>query len=896
MEPRLMIVDGNSIINRAYYGIRMLSTKDNVPTNAVYGFLNIWFKYIEELDPAYVCVAFDLAAPTFRHKQYEAYKATRKGMPEELAVQMPILKEVLAAMNVAMLECEEYEADDIIGTVARICGEEGLECDIVTGDKDDLQLATETTKIYLTTTSRGLTQTTVYDAAAVKQRYGVTPEEFIDVKALMGDSSDNIPGVPGIGEKTALSLIANNGSIETIYENLAGCGAKGAALKKLEDGRDLAFLSKQLATIDTHAPVEFATGAVRREDMDSAALYEILNRLEFKSLISRLGLTGQEADEAEALPAKDAFEGMPCRLIADGAALAEFAEKIASAQSFTYRMYCYGGQLAGIAVATAQDAAFAAAGLALTQEQIAQAVGPLFADASIAKVGHGVKDDIVMLHSFGYAYEGLAFDTAIGAYILEPQRTSYPLWELAESMLGIPLQNGEEFLGKGAKEISIADADAEAAAQFACREAYAVAMLQEYLSGQLQNNGQCYLYGEVELPLVKTLADMQILGVAVDGQSLAKFNAELSARIEQLSAQIYDLVGYEFNINSTKQLGEALFDKLGLPAVKKTKTGYSTDSTVLEKLRGVHPVIELLSEYRLTSKIKSTYGDGLLAVINPNTGRIHSSFNQTVTVTGRISSTEPNMQNIPVRHPLGREIRKMFVAGGEDLYLVDADYSQIELRILAHISGDEVMKQAFLDGVDIHTVTASQVLHIPPEEVTAAQRGAAKAVNFGIVYGIGEFSLSQDLGISVGEAKQYIQGYLEHYSGVRAYMERIKAEAKEQGYVTTLMGRRRYIPELSSSNHNLRAFGERVALNTPIQGTAADIIKLAMVRVHRRLREEGFAARLILQVHDELIVESPAGELERVRELLKYEMEHAMELSVPLVAEEHVGKSWYDAK
>lgn len=896
MQQRLMIVDGNSIINRAFYGIRTLSTKDNVPTNAVYGFLNIWYKYIEELDPTYVCVAFDLAGPTFRHRQFDAYKATRKGMPDDLALQMPILKEVLSAMGVKMLACEGYEADDIIGTVARLCEEQGLECDIVTGDKDDLQLATDNTKIYLTTTSRGLTQTAVYDAAAVKERYGVTPTEFIDVKALMGDSSDNIPGVAGIGEKTALTLIANNGSIEAIYDNLHGCGAKGAALGKLEAGRDMAFLSKRLATIDTHSPIEFSIEDALRQPQDDAALYEILSRLEFKSLIGRLNLRATTAKAGEHSKDAEPFQDCVCQLVEDAEGLEVLARDIREVGSFCYRMYTCGGQLAGISIAVGKKAVFVPVGLLLAQDTIVEVLGPVFAEKGIRKIGHGVKDDIVLLNGFGISYENLDFDTAIGAYILEPSRTGYLLWELCESMLGITLQSGEELLGRGAKSTSIADADPQAATQYACREALAVGLLREYISEELKKNDQCYLYDEVELPLVKTLADMQIAGIAVDRDSLTEFNRKLTERTAELTKLIYEEVGYEFNVNSTKQLGEALFDKLGLPVVKKTKTGYSTDSAVLEKLRGVHPVIELLSEYRLTSKIKSTYGDGLLAVINPNSGRIHSSFHQTVTVTGRISSTEPNMQNIPVRHPLGREIRRMFVAGGEDLFLVDADYSQIELRILAHIADDAVMKQAFLDNVDIHTVTASQVLHIEPEEVTAAQRSAAKAVNFGIVYGIGEFSLAQDLGIGVGEAKQYIRGYLEHYSGVRAYMERIKAEAKEQGYVTTLMGRRRYIPELTSSNHNMRAFGERVALNTPIQGSAADIIKLAMVRVHRRLREEKFRARLILQVHDELIVETPKEELERVCDLLKFEMEHAMQLSVPLLAEEKWGKSWYETK
>lgn len=898
MAGRLMIVDGNSIVNRAFYGIRMLTTKDNVPTNAVYGFLNILLKYLDELDPSYVCVAFDTPAPTFRHQKFADYKATRKGMPDELAVQMPILKQVLSAMNIAMLELDGYEADDIIGTVAERCVQAGIECNIVTGDKDDLQLASQSTKIYLTTTRQGRTQTDVYNAAAVEERFGITPQQMIDVKALMGDPSDNVPGVMGIGEKTALALITKNKSIEAVYENLQDCGIKGAALKKLEAGKEMAFLSKQLVTIDKNVPIEFSFESVRRKPYDGPRLFRELSALEFKSIIQRLNLAPDEPagqggqDGAES----DPFENRVCELIESERELLELAKKISAAGEFTYRIYSHGGQLSAVAVAAGEYAALAVVGLALSVQAILDILGPLFADKTIKKTGHGLREDIVLLNGYGVKLDGISFDTAIGAYILDPSRANYSLSELADFMLGIRLKSESDVLGKGAKAASIADIDSKTALKFACREAFVVDFLREAIREELKTNQQEYLYYEVEMPLIQTLADMQIAGIAVDRERLWQFAGELSERIEKISAQIYSLAGYEFNINSTKQLGEVLFEKLGLPVIKRTKTGYSTDSAVLEKLKGSHPVIELLLEYRLISKIKSTYADGLLNVINPDTGRIHSSFHQTVTVTGRISSTEPNMQNIPVRHPLGREIRRMFVAGGEDTFLVDADYSQIELRILAHISGDPAMRKAFLRGDDIHTITASQVLNIAPEDVTPQQRDAAKAVNFGIVYGIGEFSLSKDLGISVSEARAYIDSYLGHYSGVREYMARIKQQAKETGYVTTLLGRRRYIPELRSSNHNLRAFGERVALNTPIQGSAADIIKLAMVRVHRRLSEGGYRSRLVLQVHDELIVEAHKDELDEVCAILKHEMEHAIELDVPLVVDQKWGKSWYDAK
>ena len=893
MAQTLMILDGNSIINRAYYGIRPLSTKDGVPTNAIYGFLNILLKYIDELSPAYLCAAFDLPAPTFRHRRFADYKAQRKGMPDELAAQLPLLKEVLSAMRIPMLELAGYEADDIIGTVSRLCEAQSVSCAIITGDKDDLQLASDLTKIYLTTTSQGLTRTQVYDRAAVVEKYGVTPQEFIDVKALMGDSSDNIPGVAGIGEKTALSLIEKNKSIEAIYRDLAACGAKGAVLTRLENGRDSAFLSKELATIDRHVPLSFSLEDALRAEPDADRLSALFGRLEFQSFIKKLSLPQSVCDSgaAASLPPIKSMQ-----LAADAAQLSAFCARARQEQALSYRLYWDEGHILAIAAVAADEALYAPTGLFLSEDAILQAFGPLFADTSIKKVGHNVKDDIVQLHHLGVTYTGLDFDTAIAAYILDPSRTDYPIDALAASMLALTLTSGQELLGKGRSACRITDIDEQAAMRFAIDEVRAVLALRSYMEAQLEVYGQSELYRKIELPLVSALADMQIAGVAVNREKLGAFNAMLADRLDVLTAEITELVGYSFNINSTRQLSEALFGKLGLHPVKKTKTGYSTDSAVLEKLRGVHPVIELLIEYRLVSKIKSTYGDGLLSVIDARTGRIHSSFNQTVTVTGRISSTEPNLQNIPVRHPLGREIRRMFVAGGEDMFLIDADYSQIELRILAHVAHDDNMKAAFAEGVDIHTMTASQVLHIQPDQVTAEERGRAKAVNFGIVYGIGEFSLAQDLKISVAEARRYIEGYLANYPGVKRYMDDIKQQAERDGYVTTLFGRRRYIPELKSSNHNLRAFGQRVALNTPIQGSAADIIKLAMVRVHQRLQKEQLRSRLILQVHDELIVEAPADELAHVCEILKYEMEHAADLDVALVVEEKYGKSWYDTK
>ncbi len=893
MGERLVIIDGNSIINRAFYGIRMLTTKDGLPTNAVYGFLNIMLKYLLEIKPEYVCVAFDLPAPTFRHKMFDEYKAQRKSMPEELSAQMPIMKQVLGAMNVKILEKEGFEADDIIGTVSNICDKNNVECIIVTGDKDDLQLATDTTKIYLTTTSKGNTNTDIYDKNAVIEKYGVTPEQFIDVKALMGDKSDNIPGVMGIGEKTALALIQNCKSIENLYNNIEESGVKGATLTKLTNGKDSAFLSKKLATIDKNVELDFEFDSSRVKEYDNTALYDILTKLEFKSLIKKLELDNKVKIVASSK--EHEIDLIDIAIVNAPDELDTVVDSITDEDIFMYRIYQTGGMLDAMAVYFNNEVYYIPSGLFLPEHMILGAFEKVFSNEKIKKIAHGAKDDIVLLSRYNIKYNALAFDTAIGAYILEPSRTDYELSILASEYLSLNLAAQEEVLGRGKSYMRICDIDENKASDFACRQLMCISKLYRYISEQLEKNGQHELYYNIELPLVYVLSDMQTVGIEVDKENLSEFNETLTKRIQELSEKIYLLAGCEFNINSTKQLGEILFDKLGLKVIKKTKTGYSTDATVLEKLLGTHDIIEHVIEYRLINKIKTTYADGLLTVINPKTGRIHSSFNQTVTATGRISSTEPNMQNIPVRHPLGREIRKMFVAK-QGCTLVDADYSQIELRILAHIAHDEEMIKAFRDGIDIHAVTASQVLKIPLEQVSASQRSNAKAVNFGIVYGIGEFSLSKDLNISVYEAKKYIEGYLEHYKGVKKYMDEIKDEAYKNGFVTTIFGRRRYIPELKASNHNIRAFGERVALNTPIQGSAADIIKLAMVRVYNRLKEENLKSKLILQVHDELIVEAYDDEVKRVKEILSYEMENVVELDVKLLAEAKSAKTWFDAK
>lgn len=875
---KLLILDSNSIINRGFYGVRFLSTKDGTPTNAIYGFLSIMAKLIAEQKPDFICAAFDLKAPTFRHKMYDGYKAQRKPMPEELKVQMPIARDIVRAMNIPLLELEGYEADDIIGTVSRICEESDVECYIATGDKDDLQLATERTKVVLTVTRQGSNETVIYDADQVKEKYRVTPTEFIDVKALMGDPSDNIPGVKGIGEKTAIELIEQFGSIEYIYENLDTLGLKGAKLKKITDGKDMAYLSKTLATIDKHVPISFriedcAFTSIREQAAET--LYPLLKSLELNSLIRRFDLSGTEAVN---VLAEDIFDKL--EMIHP-----ETMPKLSGTISLTAEL---DSDKQVVFVAAAQgNTAYIWDRAQYTPQQLEGILKELAEDDAIQKVCFDVKG-LIVAFADKIRFKNITDDVILKAYLADPSKGSYTIEQLCSEFFGIEIVRQEQ------KQISLLDEE-EDHSDFIAKCAVALLRINDRLNEILKSLDQMHLYHDVEMPLLYVLAGMQIAGFRVDAGELERFSEMLSEKIKVLTEQIYAEAGEEFNINSPKQLGVILFERLGLPAVKKTKNGYSTNVEVLEKLKNVHPIAQMIIDYRQYSKLKSTYCDGLQAVINPNTHRIHSVFNQTVTVTGRISSTEPNMQNIPTRTELGREIRKMFVA--DDGYvLVDADYSQIELRVLAHIAHDETMMNAFRNHEDIHAVTASQVFDVPLSEVTREQRSKAKAINFGIVYGMGEFSLAQDLKIPIGEAKRYIQNYLAKYHGVREYMANIKEQAKKDGSVKTLLNRIRRIPELSSSNHNIRAFGERVALNTPIQGTAADIIKLAMVRVYNRLHREQLQSRLILQVHDELIVEAREDETERVKQILKEEMENAMQLDVPLTVDMSTGHSWYEAK
>lgn len=830
---KLLIIDGNSIINRAFYAIKQLTTKEGLNTNGIYGFLNIFLKTMEEEVPDYCVVAFDVRAKTFRHKEYAEYKAQRKGMPEELAEQMPLLKEVLDAMNIAHIELEGYEADDLIGTVSALCEKENVICRILTGDRDDLQLITKNTNVLLTTSSMGRTETVLYDEAKVMEKYGVTPTMLIEVKGLMGDSSDNIPGVQGVGEKTALSLIQKYKTVDGVYENLSEIS--GALHNKLETGHDSALLSRYLGTIKCDVPIsETLDDFVIKPYTDKLA--PLFQKLEFKSFLSRLEIKST-AKEINA----EIKDGAPDK--------AKIGKELYFALENEDAFFLQGGEVLRASFEKLKD---------------------IFEDETVSKTANNAKECIIALAKSGIKLNNLSFDTAIAAYILDPARSDFSVKSLSEYYLDAVPENGGF--------ISV------------------LPSLRAALNEKLSEFGQDRLYYEIELPLIDVLAKMQLIGFKADKDMLADFSEKLKNSIAKLETEIYSQAGEEFNINSPKQLGVILFEKLELPFAKKTKTGYSTNADILEKLKTHHPIINNILEYRHLSKLKSTYADGLLSVIDDETGKIHSNFNQTVTTTGRISSTEPNLQNIPVRTELGREFRRVFVAQDDNYLLLDADYSQIELRVLAAVADDKAMQEAFRSGVDIHTKTASEVFGVPEFMVTEEMRRRAKAVNFGIVYGIGAFSLAQDISVSVKEAKAYIEKYLDYFSGVKEYMKKIVEFAKENGYVTTLSERRRYIPELSSSNHMLRAFGERVALNAPIQGTAADIIKLAMIKVSDALKEKAPKSRLLLQVHDELIVEAHKDEVDIAENILRAEMENAFPLSVPLEVEIGRGRSWYDAK
>ncbi len=884
---KLMVIDGNSILNRAFYGIRPLTTREGFYTHAIYGFLTTMKRLTDEEKPDALCVTFDRREPTFRHLEFPAYKAQRKGMPEELAMQLPVLKDVLDAMNIPRYELAGYEADDLIGTVSRRCEAAHWDCVIVTGDKDSLQLVTEHTTVKLVSTRMGQTTTKDMTPDTFRAEYGFDPVRIIDLKALMGDSSDNYPGVPGIGEKTATELIQKYDTIDTIFEKLPDIEAKPAAIKKLQEGEESARQSYHLATILTDAPLEFDPAKNLRA-APSDGLYPLLLKLEFHKLIEVWKLTPPAVVPAAAQEEKPDFT-VTAEAVTDEARANELLSLWRKAGHVTLLAL---PDLSGFIVdcdTGADTASSAELFFARYQGDWNALLRALFAE-DVKKVSHNVKDLMRALLENGLPIGGFVFDTALAAYLVDATAGSYEIDKLFASYFHAELPKAIH-LEPDAFSMLGDTVAAEAAFHSYCA---AVGALYEALYPALEERQLHALYYDVELPLCAVLAQMETAGCLVDRKALADFGALMEARVKELEARIYDAAGETFNINSPKQLGAILFEKLALPHGKKTKTGWSTNADVLEKLRWEHPVVADVLEYRQYAKFKSTYCDGLLKVIAPD-GRIHTSFQMTVTATGRLSSTEPNLQNIPTRTELGSEFRRMFVPA-PGCVLVDADYSQIELRLLAHIADDKTMQAAFQSGEDIHTVTASQAFGVPKEQVTKELRSHAKAVNFGIVYGISAFSLAQDIGVTVADAKAYIENYLARFSGVHHYMTDVVERAKAAGYVETLMHRRRALPELAATNFQTRSFGERVALNMPIQGTAADIIKLAMVRVDGRLRREGLRGRLILQVHDELIVECPADEAERTAALLTEEMEHVMTLSVPLTAEAHWGKNWLEAK
>lgn len=907
MSEKLVLIDGHSILNRAFFGIPDLTNSEGLHTNAVYGFLNILFKILEEEKPNYLTVAFDLSAPTFRHKMFAEYKGTRKPMADELREQVPVMKEMLAAMGVTVVTKEGYEADDILGTIAKRSEAEGIEVSVVSGDRDLLQLASDHIKIRIPKTKRTGTEIEDYYTKDVVEKYQVTPVEFIDVKALMGDTSDNIPGVPGIGEKTATALIVQYGSIENAYAHVDEIKPPRAS-NNLREHYDLAQMSKTLATIEINADIEYNLKDARLEqisDLYTEEAYLLCKKLEFKNLLNRFEVDAPknqaeehfklvtEKKEAEKIFAK--IKGTECAF----QIIAYEEEKDNSMDAFG-QMNLFGtpqtNQFFGMAVSFGEkDTYFFRANEDLSSDTLVELL------VNCKAAGYATLDLKPQLKFLGMlekkangnlSQENL-FDNVIAAYLLNPLKNEYPYEDLAKDYASLMIPSRTDLLGKLSVEKAFEEKQAEFV-KYACYLAYVAFAAKQAMEKDLKASEMLSLYQQVEMPLVYTLADMEKEGIAIDAAALKEYGEKLAVRIKELETQIYDAAGEEFNINSPKQLGVILFERLELPNGKKTKTGYSTAADVLEKLAPKHPIVADILEYRQLAKLKSTYADGLANYISED-GRIHTNFNQTITVTGRLSSTEPNLQNIPMRIELGRLIRKAFLPK-EGYVFMDSDYSQIELRVLAHMSGDEKLIDAYKQAQDIHRITASQVFKIPFEEVTDLQRRNAKAVNFGIVYGISSFGLSQDLSITKKEAEAYINSYFETYPKIKLFLDKLVADAKEKGYVTTMFGRRRPVPELSSSNFMQRSFGERVAMNAPIQGTAADIIKIAMIRVHDRLLEENLKSRLIVTVHDELLIETAEDEIEQVRVILEESMQQAADLQVKLEVDTHTGKNWYEAK
>lgn len=874
---KLLLIDGNSIMNRAFYGIPDMTTNDGRHTNAIYGFLNIILKVIEEEQATHICVAFDLKKKTFRHEMYEAYKGTRKGMPEELHEQMPRIKEILQAMHIRIVEQEGFEADDLIGTLSKKGEREGFAVTILSGDRDLLQLATDTVLVRIPKTKHGKTEVEDYYAKNVVETYGVTPLIFIDMKGLMGDTSDNIPGVPGIGEKTAAKLLAEYGDLDGVYA--AVDSMKASRMKQnLIENKDLAYLSKTLATIKLDCPIPFEFSEATYHDPFNAEAYTLFEDLELKSFYKRFSVEKKEELTFETVLIDD-IDGYNALLA-----------KLQKAKEVSFAWITQDGEALGVAVCMDLEHVYLIRFMMfITEAMVADNLLALSRDYQVQLACMHVKK---LLSFLDFHEEDAVFDAGLAAYLLQPNQSEYEYDTLAKVYLDVTLPSEKEMLGK--EKLGYFSFEDEKVQKWMAYQAIVPYKIKSVLREKLKKTGMESLYDEMELPCLYALYEMEKNGIRVDGEALHQYGKKLRTRIEELTAEIHAMAGEEFNINSPKKLGEILFEKLGLKNGKKTKTGYSTSAEVLEKLKNAHPIIPKILEYRQLTKLNSTYAEGLAGYIRAD-GRIHGKFHQTVTVTGRISSADPNLQNIPTRMPLGREIRKVFIPE-EGSVFVDADYSQIELRVLAHMSGDAALIAAYQADEDIHAITASQVFDVPLDQVDSTLRRKAKAVNFGIVYGISSFGLGQDLDISRKEAEGYIEKYFATYGKVKEFLDRTVEDAKKNGYTVTMFGRRRPIPELASSNFMTRSFGERAAMNAPVQGTAADIIKIAMVRVNRRLKEEHLQSKLVLQIHDELIIETKKEELEIVQKILVEEMMHAADLAVPLLVDANVGDSWFDAK
>ena len=910
---KLIVIDGNSIVNRAFYGImgsRMLQTADGTYTNAVYGFLAIMFKELEEVKPDYLAVAFDLKAPTARHLMYEGYKATRKGMPEELAKQMPILKNVLKAMNIDIIEMEGYEADDVLGTLARKGEEKGIEVVLLTGDRDSFQLATDKVKIYIPRTKAGKTETEIFDKSKVEEVYGVEPLQMIEVKGLMGDTSDNIPGVPGIGEKTALSIIKKYETIDKLYEAIENNAddLKGKQREKIIDNKDLALLSRTLGTINVNVPIEKDIEDLKLKNWDNKEVLSIFEELRFNRYIERFHL--RDLNNNEQSNDKNNIKENEKEFVTELINTREKLEEILDIIRSNNVMYFYTDYLVdelSITKKQVKDISICDEKnnkvyyIKLDNNIKLEDFKNVFEDKNILKCSSDLKTLYVILEEHEICPKNFMFDLKVAGYLLNSTTNLYSIKDLTEAYLN---KNFDDYIDDKKEkqeqmtlflEIEESNGRDNKIDEISVANAYFVSKLHEVIKKELESHGMLELFFNIEMPVMEVLADMQYQGIYVEKDELIEFGNELKKGLEKLTKEIYELAEETFNINSTKQLGEILFEKLKLPVVKKTKSGYSTDVDTLEKIKTTHPIIKKILEYRQLMKLNSTYVDGMIPCINEKTKRIHSTFHQTVTATGRISSTDPNLQNIPTRLELGRLLRKVFKPA-EGKIFVDADYSQIELRVLAHISEDENMVNAFNNGEDIHKQAASKVFGVPIDEVTKELRSRAKAVNFGIVYGISDFGLAEQIGVSRKEAKKDIEQYLEKYSGIKTFMDNIVEEAKEKGYVETIYHRRRYVPELKSKNYMVRKFGERVAMNTPIQGTAADIMKVAMINVFNELKKRGLKSRIILQIHDELLIETEKSELDEVKNLLVNCMENVIKLKVPLKAEVSLGNNWYEAK